>query len=587
VLSLTGLAFFVFLGFSAAEAATGDQEPATAAAPGVEPEFQLTVPTIELQGANVSEAVLRAVFEGKIAEHADELSKLTATQIRIPEIRLRTSIPDAPAADATETVYRDVIFSNIVNGVAESTSIAGADIKGKEGIAVHFGKMSSGTVDLAGLLQYYGFLPTTAPQEMKPLYKDLLFAGGTLSSPSFNCTLGEIKLSEFKARPLKVPFTDLMKVAKELEAAGEDVSPDLTARLVASYGDILSSFESTPMYSSGFDCTGQSEKGPLAVGVKSFTVGAFKPGRYPEISIGGVAVKVGGDRTVSVGNVLFKGFDYSGPLKVLEAANGKLDTAWFMQHYRELVPSFEGWAVSDVKVDLPDEENGGRIASSVVAFDVSLGAYVNGVPTDISSKASHVAFAIPADTGVEYFEQLKGFGIDDVDFSYELAAKWDKAAGDIRIDKLSLNGVDLGTISLSALLGNATPDLFSLDEEVSAKTAYGLTVKQLGIDAEDAGLVTKFIGIMAEMAGQDPAKFRSLTSGKVRGSILSLLGSTPEVDALSDAVGAFLDLGGSLSVTLKSKDAAGIDFDTLQALTANPAAITDLVAIGAKAAPPH
>jgi hypothetical protein len=589
-IALTGLAFSTLFGLSVSVAAVSDQEMAApkseAAQPQADATFDITVPTIETDGSNVDEAVLRSVFEGKLADHAAELSKLTARRIRIPEVRVRVVTAGEGEGRSAETVYKDIVLTNIVDGVAESTLIGGVDFDGDKDVRVHFGKISTGMLDLAGLLQFYGYTPGAPSTEMKPLYRDVLMEGGALSSPEVNCKIGEIKLAEVKARPIKVPFGEIMTVARELSEKKQDVSPDLVAKFVSFYADLFSAFQSTPTYSSGFDCNGDSPKGPVAVGVKSITVGGFSPGHYPEVSVSGISVQAPEDSSVSIGNFRFKGFDYSGSLKTLEAANGHFDEEWVAQHYRELIPAFEGWAVADVKVDVPNEESGERIQSSIAAVDISLAAYVNGVPTDISSSASHIAFAVPADSGIQWFDQLKGFGIDNVDLSYEFAAKWDEAASDIRVDKLSVNGVDMGSIGLSGIFGNANRDLFSTDDETSARAAFGVTVKQFAIDLKDAGLENKFIAAMAAMADQDVEKFRSLTSGKVRGSILSLLGSTPQVDALSGAIGTFIDLGGSLSIKLKSKDAAGIDFDTVQSLLANPAAITDLVDIGASATPP-
>ena len=75
----------------------------------------------------------------------------------------------------------------------------------------------------------------------------------------------------------------------------------------------------------------------------------------------------------------------------MRAAPEALDEAWFTANARSLFPAMEGFAFSDVVVDVPDPEaEGGRIKGGVGAFDLTLSSYLNGLPTAMTTTASNI-----------------------------------------------------------------------------------------------------------------------------------------------------------------------------------------------------
>ena len=570
-----------------AETAPAETAPAeTAPMVAAPPKFEVTIPAVETVGSSIDDETLRAIFSGDIVSHADELATLHAESIRIPELRVAYDVPEVDGkATSGVIVYHDIQVSNVIRGVAQSVSLGGADVTMSDGGSAKFGKMSTDLFDIGGLLRFYGLAEGTSAGVPKTIYENLVFEGGTLTGPKVSCTMGPVTVASFKARPLKVSFVELMTVAQAAQAEGENPSPETIAKFVGFYADFLDAFEASPVKMSGFDCTGTDDDGkPIAISLGAVTIGAFAHGFYPEIAAKDLSIAVEGDGQISLGSILLKGFDFSGPMAVLKEAAGAIDAAWFQEHYRQLIPAFEGWSFADLRVDVPDEKNPGeRIKGSVAAFDLSLKKYVNGIPTDVSTSASHIAVVLPAKTDDESIQKLLALGVDKIDIGYELSANWDKASQQIKLRKLSLTGVDMGTIAVAGVIGEATEALFSNDTMVALASAMGLTVKSINVDVEDAGLADVLLQSAAAEQGQDVAEFRTALSGVVQGTILTLLGGTADAAKLSDAVGAFVGGARSLSIAITAKDKAGLPVGEIQALQDDPAALADKVTIDATA----
>ena len=560
-------------------------EPTPPASPG--PKIAVIIPTVEAVGSSIDNQTLRAIFSGDLASHADELATLRAGSISIPELTVTYDVPGSDGKTATgRAVYRDIKVSNVTAGVAQSVSLGGIDVTTSDGGSAKFGKLSTGVFDIGALLRLYGLAPGSPVGDPKTIYENLAFEGGTVTTPKLSCTIGPMSVASFKARPLKVSFAELMAAAETAQAEGQNPSPETIAKFVGFYTDLPDAFEASPVRLSGFDCSGTDETTgkPVAFSLGTVTIGAFAHGIYPAINADNLKVTVGKDGQIGVGSFLVKSFDFSGPLAALKGAGSAVDAAWFEDHYRELIPAFEGWSLSDLKVDMPDDQNPGeRIRASAAAFDLSLKNYRNGVPTDISTSASHIAVVLPGKTSDESIQKLLDMGIDKIDIGYELALNWDQPSQQIKLGKLSVTGADMGSIAVAAVIGKATEDLFSNDTNVALAAAMGLTVKSVNIDVKDAGLADLLLRRAAAEQGKNIAEFRTALSGVAQGTILMMLGGSPDAAKLSSAVGAFIGGAKSLTIAIAAKDPAGLSTDDLQALQADPTALAGKVTIDATA----
>jgi hypothetical protein len=546
------------------------------------------IPTIESADASISDEDLRAIFSGDVADHADELASLSATSIHIPELHVSYVLPPvAGKPKSSELVYRDIEIKDVTDGVAATAAMAGADFTGPDGTIFKLGKVSANQLDIGGLLAFYGLVDASG-ETPTTLYKDFAADGATLTGPDVSCKFGKITQAEIKARPLKVSITEFLTLAQEMEAQKDaKPKPETIAKFITFYTDYVKAIQTAPMNFGGIDCSGKAEDGsPLAVSVGATTIGAFANGRYPEIGFKDVKINMDKDGQISLGSVLVKGFDYSGAIASLDSATaaGTLDDKWFEANVRQMIPAFDGLAFDNFTMDVADQQHAGqRIKAAVGSFDLSLGAYINGIPSDISTSATHLVFDLPVDPSDDSLKQLHALGINKVDAGYDFSAKWDEASQSIKLGKLSFSGADLGSLALAGTIGNAVKDLFSSNNDQALASAIGLTVKDLKLDLQDSGLKDLLLKSAAAEQGKDPEQFRAAASGMAQGTILAILGATEEAKKLSDAVGSFLNGAKSLTIAIAAKEPAGIGMADFMAAQSDPTTLATKVTIDASA----
>jgi hypothetical protein len=560
--------------------AATDNKPVVPAATALN--FEISVPSVEVVDSNMDGATIKAILEGKAAERVPDLKTLKARAIRIPELRVSWNMVMDGEPVSSTVVYREWTVEDIADGVAASLAVVGASVRTPENATAEFGRGSAKSVDLTTWAGLYGPGTPGASNVMKTVFTDLAFDGGTITFPQGRCTIGRMTMAEFRMWPLKMGYREVLGLLGELEKGKP--SPENIAALVSFYADYLGAFESSPFALGGFDCSGQGKDGkPFSLGTGPVIVGALTPGSYPEIAANDIGFAADGG-TLSLTEAVFKGFDYTVLLRTLESANGQIDEEWAAANYRKLIPEFRGFRVGGLRMDLPEPEGTGRIKASIGALDLTLGTYVNGVPTDIAASASHVAFAIPDDVADENAARLKALGYDDLDVSYDIALKWDAETETIKVDKLSVAGIDMGSFALSGVVGKAVKELFADDTTLALAASFGLSLKELNLAVEDDGLGRRLLQLGAAEKGMDPATYANGMVGAAQGTILTVFGGSPQVQALAQAVGALVSGGAdSLKVTIKAKDDAGLGLIDLGRVQENPAALSEIVDIEAAA----
>ncbi|MBE0579782.1 hypothetical protein [Devosia sp.] len=548
-------------------------------------EIAVDIPTIDAVDSNVDEATLRAIFSGNVVENADALAGLSATSITIPEITLSaTTTTDGAVSEAIVT-FSNLVLSDITDGIAASVSLAGMSADAGNDGSAEFGTLSASSLNIGGMLGMYG-LVDTGQTELQTIYTDFTFEGGSFEAPEVSCTMGSMTAAEFKARPLKYTFGEIMALAESLNAAeGEDPSPELVGDALRMYVDLFTAFESSPTEFGGFDCSGVDEEGrDLTFKVAGMSMGGMSPGVYPEISMDGLDVTVEGDGSVQVGNMTFKAMDLSAPIAAIEGAPQAIDEAWFTANARSLIPAFAGFSFSDVAVDVPDPETGERIQASVGAFDLSLSEYLNGIPTDLLTTASNIVVDLPADSSDEQVQQLIALGVTRVDAGFTIDASWNEADNTIAVDEVSVTGADLATVKLAGTIANATEALFGIDEDQALAAAMAVAISHLTLDVTDAGLSDLILASVAAEQGSDPATMRPVFAGLAEGTVVGLLAGAAEAQKVGAALNAFVSGKAKyLTIEMTAKEPPGLGLMDFMAAEDDPTVLIGKVTIDASA----
>lgn len=551
--------------------------------------YTISVPSVTATASTLTEADIRRIFTGEFSTVAGNLATLDAGEISIPEITVGYDIPATEGMPAQQSVitYKDFRLTDVVDGVAAEAVVGETIIQSGDVLTMTFGPMSAEQLDIGALLAFYGMASATASEDFKTVYSNFAFEGGTLSSPAgFSCTIGGATLENFEARPLKtdmMAFTRLMMEVESQSAKQADVPPETIRTIIDFYIDILTAFRSTPTLAEGFECSGADPSGQsVAISGGAMEVGGFEPAIYPHFSLNDIDVTVEGGPeagSFSLGNFTWKQMDFAQPIEALKAATA-LDAAWFEANWRKLIPALDGLSVAELAIDVPNPEGAGRVEGSLGAFDVTLGAWVNGLPSDISISTDNLVFEVP---DVEEGKMLRALGVTSLDLSEDIRLRWNEADQTIIIDALEIDEANLGRVTFSAVLGNAAPELFSENTNVAMAASMGLTVKELTIDLDDRGLSSLIMGVSAAEQGQDPNVMRVGLAGLVQAMVLGIAGTTPEAMAASEQVAAFVKTYPQLRVTFTATSEAGLALPLLMAASEDPSILAGQIGITAEA----
>lgn len=531
-------------------------------------------------GSNMDEATLRAILAGDIAANAQALAGLEAESIAFPRM-----VVSFEYADRIDTVtYSDVVFSDIADGLAASVSVGSTELDYGEAATGTLGTLGATGFDIAGILAFYGLVPSDDPDAFRPLYSDIRFAGGEISFEEGECVLGEATTGPFHARPMRMPFTDLLALIEEIEAADEDdVPPDLAVMLGTIYGDLLTSFKTSEMRLETLACSGVGEDGEaFDVTLGPLVIGEFTPGHYPPFTVANLALTVtedGDTVSVSADEATFKGFDYTGLVETISSMPSDPDDEWFEANAHRMMPNLEGFSASGITARFPDPDTGIMVDLSLAAFDLDLGNYINNIPTRISSHTRNLVmdlapFLQGPDVEPSTVAILEAFGLDTLDLSYVTELEWDAERETINVDRLSVHGVGAGEIAISGTIINATEDLFSLDETRTMVAAMDLGLTTLKIEITDEGLRDLMVTIAASNQGEDPEKFRADFldgAGFMLGAVLA--GTSAE--SIAPTLDAFLEQGGTLVIEGRARAPGGVGAIDLIPAEADPLSLLE------------
>ncbi|NGP17859.1 hypothetical protein [Devosia aurantiaca] len=552
----------------------------------VDVSYAVSIPTIDAVDSNVDDATLTAVLSGEVAENAEALAGLTATSITVPEIKITVTGDQTGEESFTATItLNDLVLEDVVDGVAGGVSLSGIDMVSDDGDFT-FGTLSASEFDIGGVLGIYGLVDASAQTDLQTIYTDFEAEGGTLSADDLDCTFGPVAGAEFKARPLQTSFFELVSIAERLEEDPENVAPADVGSLMRMYADLLTAFQTSEITFGGISCDGVDDQDEnISFSIAGMTMDAMSPGIYPGISMDGLDISVEDDGTMSLQNVTIKPTDLTGVIATLESAPDDVDNAWFEANMRGLIPAFEGLSFAGFNIDVADEETeGARIQADVGAFDLTLGSYLNGIPTTAEMSADNIQAQLPEDSADETLTQLRALGLTEIDAGFRVAAAWDEAASTIEIQEVSVTGADLATVKLVGTLANTTADLFALDDDAALIAAMGVAVKSLDLTVVDAGLADIVLAAVAADQGGDVATLRPIYADLAKGTMISLLAGVADAAKLGDAVGAFIaGTAKTLEIGLDAKEEPGLGMVDFMEAETNPTSILNKVNISAVA----
>ncbi len=566
-----------------AQGKTKTKAPPQAAEP-LEVDYSVSIPAVDAVDSTISDDVLASILGGAITEHAADLAALDATSITVPEISV-TITSQSDGADNTALItFSDLVLSDVADGVAGSVNLGSITMDTGKSNA-EFGGMSASNFNIGQVLAVYG-LVDTGRTEIETIYSDFTATGGTMTSEEVTCIIGGVNGAEFKARPLKTSFAEMITLAQAVEDDPDDLDPALIGKAVRMYADILTAFQTSEVRFDGLACDGtDSDDRPMRFGLDQMVMGGMSPGIYPSISMDGLIILVEGDGEMTLDNVTIKQTDLTNLIATLESVPDDVDEAWFDANARRLMPAMEGMSFAGFSMDIPDPDGADtRIQASVDAFDLTLLDYLNAIPTNIDISAQGVRFALPEDSGDDGVEQLRALGITEINAAFRLAAAWNEATSSINFEEASFSADDLGSMNVTGTIANATAALFSANENAALMAAMGIAVKSVAASVEDTGISDLIVAIAAKEQGGDPATLRPIYADLAKGTVIGMLAGVADAAKMGDAISAFVKGEAKvLEIGITAKDDPGLNMMDFIAAENDPTSLLGKVNISAEA----
>lgn len=180
--------------------------------------------------------------------------------------------------------------------------------------------------------------------------------------------------------------------------------------------------------------------------------------------------------------------------------------------------------------------------------------YANDVPQaiDLSVEGIVVDPAALADENDQVAKQLKAMGYDKLTLGFYGSGSLDDASGDLVVKEITIDGTDLGTLTLTGTFGGLTADVIKqLKQPNPPQDAFGkITLKQASIYYGDASLAGRIIAEQAKQTGQEPAAFVGQITGALP-LLLSSIGNQPFQDKLAQGLTTFLKDPQNLTVSVE------------------------------------
>lgn len=557
----------------------------------------ITVPTVELTDASIGEDEVRALFATEDPKAIGAaLSTLVARSVSLPEVRIEGG---ALKPDGTDTrgsvIFSGLEMTDVAHGIAGGVAIESATFEGMSGSSFSLGPLVLTDLNmgflfaLGGLAEGEGLDTST----LDSVWTSVSLGASTVTADTGTCSFGgfdagslSVRMPERTSLPALFEFMDKAKANQA--AAGEateaddrkaksEASLDDAARLKSYYFDILSSYAAGPLAIGEIDCAvTNDDEDPIAFSIGEVTVGETLPGTLPDVIVNGLSVENSGKAagTLSLGTMHILPTEYGAVAELFAEAGDDVDHEWLQENQRRLIPSFGGFEIGDVTMDLPNTSDaaaeGTRIVGSIGALSALFDDYLNGIPTDVRSSATDMTFELPRDASGQMLAML---GLDPLSITYDLAAHWDRARREIVIDNLLVSAGNGGTIILSGVLGGAVPQLFDPSQRTAMRASEGLTLKALNLYVGDEGLLARLLAMAAEQQKADPDQFRTALATMAQGIILLGLGATPDSIPVAGAISTFLREGGELSLSAVAIDPAGAPIIEMQRRGVDPAQI--------------
>ena len=539
---------------------------------------------VDLSGVTSTRAEIEALLSSGSSEPMmRRLARINAKRISIPEAVVRQQV----GANTHTVSYRNTVVTDIVEGRIASMTVESTTMDAKSADAtlrISSGRSTVTDMDTRALANLYETKAENASAPLTRIYGAFSVDNMdiTESKEGTNFKIARLSGRDFLARPIKDSWSGAGELLREF-GQKDKLAPDEIRRFVALYTDLVGAFDIGLIEATGIEIKPNGKDSSGRIGRIAYTGGTgSQPAgfRWEGMDFSGK------DNRVKIAAVSLTGFSIAPTLEGLKGLQGKTPDQFDQATIRSLIPTLGTLRISGMDLDVLDDKATGdkpeRVRFTIRDYAVTADKPVNGIPTNIRVEQSNVAFKLPQNSDEALVKEIAALGYTTVDASSLVAATWNEAANEIALKEASVQAQDMGRVSLTGLIGNATRDLFSADNGTALAAAVGAKAKSVDLVIEDKGLLSRYLAKAAKEQKTSPDSLRRIYAGAAPTVIASLIGDSEQARTLGQAVSRFIAQPGKLTINAQPKSPAGFGVMDLM-LASDPKDILPKLNITAKA----
>ena len=302
-----------------------------------------------------------------------------------------------------------------------------------------------------------------------------------------------------------------------------------------------------------------------------------------------VATGVDGGKvaSLSVGGLEASGTDKDGPISIKAGAlklDG-LDASAALQTTTEPEEALQKarlgaltWSGLDFVGPDASEKPAKALHLSIGSIEIR-SDYAGDVFKQGSTKATGLVFEPAPDSSAG--KSLASLGYAKVALAVSVGATYEADAKTLSLDDFTVDGADMGSVTLKGNFSDVAPALFAADEAARMQALDESGVVSLELKLVNAGLFEKALAFYAKQQGADPEALRKQAAAVVGEMAPMLLGGDAAALKAAGEAQKFIESPKNLTIALKAKNGAlkAADFMAMS----DPAAFAGKVDVSATA----
>ncbi len=536
----------------------------------------LRIPRLEAEGSSVSAAEITSLLTSpEAAGSADRIAAVSATRWTIPEVVFEMKLEKL-----TQVItYRKLVLEEIASGRIARLSAAGADIDATlpdgRRMSGHIGALTATGIDLAAGVRIMTTTSTDPNAPLVTLYESFIADGYEIDMGDLmQIKVGRMSGRDFRMRPLSMPLSELFRklIVLTPKTPGQQPTPEEQAKALELMPAMLEVYRAHSIGEAevaGLTMSGKSPQGDFSTSFGRIYMKDFADARIGEMTFGDISIEGAGNH-FALGNFTLKGFDFGQLLTDLKTLIASMPApAVAADGTPAAAPAFPGFSMPhfdeisatglDMDLQVPDPADPSRMQNMKLSLEKSaflVKSWAGNIPASISYALDHLV--VVPDPNDPKFAQVKAFGIDTIDLSARTDVTMDQEKGQLSLDEISFALAKVGRASMKGVVDNITAGIFGTDETARQIALMQALVRSLEISVKDEGGFGLLLQQQSAAMGAPAEQLREQYAATVPVMLSQMVGATPEIAALGNAIGEFLRKGGTLTVAASSLSGVGM-----------------------------